>query len=71
MRDVLAGRTPLVMSGEIYATAALAGSVLFVGLDELTSISEPVAAIAGGLAILGLRVLGIQRQWSLPQLTRA
>jgi uncharacterized membrane protein YeiH len=71
IRDVLAGRTPLVMSGEIYATAALAGSVLFVGLDEFTAISEPVSATVGGLAIFGLRMVGIHRQWSLPQLTRA
>jgi uncharacterized membrane protein YeiH len=71
IRDVLAGRTPLVMSGEIYATAALAGSVLFVGLDEFTAINEPVSATAGGLAIFGLRMVGIRRQWSLPQLTRA
>jgi uncharacterized membrane protein YeiH len=70
MRDVLAGRTPLVMSGEIYATAALAGSVLFVALDELTDIGEPVSAVAGGLCIFGLRALGIHRQWSLPSLTR-
>lgn len=70
MRDVLAGRTPLVMSGEIYATAALLGSVVFVGLDELTPVSEPVSAVIGGLVILGLRVLGIRRQWSLPPLTR-
>jgi uncharacterized membrane protein YeiH len=70
MRDLLAGRTPLVMSGEIYATAALLGSVVFVGLDELTPVSEPVSAVIGGSAILGLRVLGIRRQWSLPTLTR-
>lgn len=70
MRDLLAGRTPLVMSGEIYATAALLGSVVFVGLDELTPVSEPVSAVIGGSAILGLRVLGIRRQWSLPPLTR-
>jgi uncharacterized membrane protein YeiH len=69
MRDVLTGRTPLVMSGEIYATAALLGAVVFVGLNELTSVSEPVASTCGGLTVLGLRVLGIQRQWSLPTLT--
>jgi uncharacterized membrane protein YeiH len=40
-------------------------------LDEFTAISEPVSATAGGLAIFGLRMVGIRRQWSLPQLTRA
>ena len=71
MRDVLTGRTPLVMSGEIYATAALLGAVIFVGLDELTSVGEPVASTIGAIVILGLRVLGIRRQWSLPPLPHA
>jgi uncharacterized membrane protein YeiH len=71
MRDVLAGRTPLVMRGEIYATAALAGSVVFVALDELTAVSEPISATVGGITILALRMLGIHREWSLPSLSRA
>jgi uncharacterized membrane protein YeiH len=70
IRDVLAGRTPLILRGEIYATAALVGCILFVALDELTGVSEPVAAIAGGLAILALRIAGMRRQWSLPSLAR-
>jgi uncharacterized membrane protein YeiH len=70
MRDVLASRTPLVMSGEIYATAALLGAVVFVGLDELTAVNEPVSATIGGLTILALRVIAIRRQWSLPAVTR-
>jgi uncharacterized membrane protein YeiH len=67
IRDVLAGRTPLILRGEIYATAALGGVALFVGLDEL-GVHEAVAAVAGGLGILGLRVLGIRRALSLPPL---
>jgi uncharacterized membrane protein YeiH len=68
IRDVLAGRVPLVLSGEIYATAALAGTTAFVLLDELTGLPEPPAAVIGAVIIFGLRVLGIQRQWSLPAL---
>jgi uncharacterized membrane protein YeiH len=71
MRDILAGRTPLVMGGEIYATAALGGSVVFVALHELTALSDPVSGTIGALAIFGLRMLGIYRRWSLPRLTRA
>jgi len=71
IRDVLSGRTPLVLSGEIYATAALLGAVLFVSLYELTPVSEPLAGVIGGIAIFGLRVLAIRRSWSLPPLTRA
>jgi uncharacterized membrane protein YeiH len=67
IRDVLAGRTPLILRGEIYATAALGGVALFVGLDEL-GVHEAVAALVGGFGILGLRVLGIRRALSLPPL---
>ncbi len=66
IRDLLADRTPLVLQGEIYATAALAGTAVFVALDELTSCPETPAAILGGALVFGLRVGGIRRQWSLP-----
>jgi uncharacterized membrane protein YeiH len=70
VRDLLAGRTPLVMRGEIYATAALAGVVVFVGLDELTAVAEPISAAIGMAIILGLRGLGISRAWSLPPIEK-
>lgn len=70
IRDVLSARTPLILSGEIYATAALLGAAVFVGLFELTPISEPLAGVAGGISIFALRVLAIRRHWSLPPLTR-
>ena len=69
IRDVLAGRTPLVLSGEIYATAALLGVTVFVGLEELTDVSERITATIGGLTILALRVAAIRRQWALPTLS--
>ena len=67
IRDLLADRTPLILSGEIYATAAIGGALIFVALGEL-AINEPLPALAGALAVFGLRVLGIRRQWSLPRL---
>lgn len=69
MRDLLAARTPLILRGEIYATAALAGCLVFVGLDEWTAVSEPISAVAGAAVILALRMLGINREWSLPALS--
>ncbi len=69
IRDVLASRTPLVLSGEIYATAALAGAIVYVTLHELTSLADWLAALVGGLTVFGLRALGIRRQWSLPSIT--
>lgn len=71
IRDLLADRTPLVLREEIYATAALAGALVFVGLVELADASDHVAGVAGALTVLGLRVAGIRRHWSLPVFRRA
>jgi uncharacterized membrane protein YeiH len=62
MRDLLAGRTPFILRGEIYATAALSRCLVFVCLDQWTSVSEPISAVAGAPAILALRMLGIKRE---------
>lgn len=67
MRDVLAGRVPLILTGEIYAVAALVGATSFVILLELGF----DAAVVWWLPILltfGLRVVAMQRDWSLPTL---
>lgn len=69
IRDLLAGRTPLIMRGEIYATAALAGCIVFTLLDELTSVSEPLSAAIGAAVIFGLRMLGFYRAWELPSIS--
>lgn len=44
VRDVLCGETPFILREEIYATAALAGGVLYLGLRAL---ALPEAAVAG------------------------
>jgi uncharacterized membrane protein YeiH len=71
IRDLLAGQTPLIMRGEIYATAALAGVTVFVCLDELAGAPETLAAAAGMVVIFGLRLGGIVGRWTLPPLARA
>ena len=68
IRDVLTGRKPLILAGEIYATAALAGAVIFVLLDQHTEVGEPVSGAIGMLVIFTLRMLSIRRDWKLPSL---
>ncbi len=68
IRDLLADRTPLVLSSEIYATAALAGATAFVVLSEMTAVGQPAAAVAGAAIVVGLRAAGIYKQLSLPPL---
>ncbi|WP_189637914.1 trimeric intracellular cation channel family protein [Thalassotalea sp. HSM 43] len=65
IRDIICNQIPLILRQEIYATAAMLGSVLFVGLSTL-GFSE---LIAGSIAMLGalvLRLAGIYWKVSLP-----
>ncbi|GHE21831.1 trimeric intracellular cation channel family protein [Halomonas urumqiensis] len=65
VRDVLARRVPMVLRQEVYATAAIAGGVIYVMLESLGS--PAVLTIALALATtLGLRLAAIHWQLALP-----
>jgi len=68
IRDLLVGQTPLIMRSEIYATAALAGTIVFVLLDDTAGLPLWFSSIVGMLTIFGLRMVGLRQQWSLPLL---
>lgn len=68
IRDLLAGQTPLIMRSDIYATAALAGTILFVLLYDTLGTSHWIASAVGMLTIFGLRMAGLRRDWELPKL---
>lgn len=65
VRDVLGGEIPVILRKEIYATAALAGAAVFVGLFA-AGIAGGLAAFAGFAVCLTIRGLALQRGWSLP-----
>lgn len=65
VRDVLAGRVPVIFRGELYATPALAGAaVAVVG----TRLDLPVILVAalGATVCLTWRLLAIWRNWQAP-----
>ena len=66
MRDVLAGRVPVVLRGELYATPALLGAAIAVVGHE---IGLPTAVVAGpaALACFGWRLLAMRRGWNAPR----
>ncbi len=64
IRDILGGESPVIFRREIYATAALAGAVVFL-LATLDLPREP-AILAGFAAALALRGLALRNRWSLP-----
>jgi uncharacterized membrane protein YeiH len=65
IRDILGGEVPVILRKEIYATAALAGSTVFV-LLTLAAGPGIVAALAGFLVCFSIRALALSRGWSLP-----
>lgn len=69
LRDVLTRDVPLVLSpGHLYATAAIAGCVLYILLSR-TSLPDEMAALAGMVLTACLRLAAIAYDLSLPTVT--
>lgn len=64
LRDTVANEVPLVLRQEVYAIAAFAGALSYLGLVAL---AVPGANWIAILTALTVRGLGIARGWSLPQ----
>ena len=69
VRDLLSDQIPLILREEIYATAALAGAVVYVLLDGLRVTPDLATIIAISVA-LTLRLAAIRYKWSLPLYVR-
>ncbi len=65
LRDVLAGRVPVIFEGVLYATPALAGAMVAVLLDR-ADLPLAVVAAAGFAVCLGWRLLAAVRGWQAP-----
>jgi uncharacterized membrane protein YeiH len=65
LRDVLAGRPPVVFQGDLYATPALLGATVAVLGQEL-GLVYGVVALAGATVCLTLRLLAMWRDWHAP-----
>jgi len=65
LRDVVANREPLVLKEDIYATAALAGALVFWALS-LSPATEAIAFLGGCAAAFFLRGAAILFRLSLP-----
>jgi uncharacterized membrane protein YeiH len=69
IRDILGGESPIILKQEIYITAALLGSALFVALLGL-NVSRDTAAIIAFLAAFALRAAALHWSLSLPRYRR-
>lgn len=66
IRDMLGGESPVILSQEIYVTAALVGATGFVGLMGL-GMSQDMAVVFGFLAGFGLRAAALHWGLTLPR----
>lgn len=66
LRDVVCNEQPLILSHEIYASAAALAGFIFILLDHVTSLTS-LAICIGVCAGFALRAGGILRQWALPR----
>jgi uncharacterized membrane protein YeiH len=65
IRDLLLTRVPTVLSVDIYASAALAGSALMV-IGRRFGLPPAATAVAGGLFCFALRLVSVALHWHLP-----
>jgi len=66
LRDILGGETPVILSREIYVTAALLAALVFVAGLAL-GLTHPVALVSGFAAGFLLRAAALHWGWSLPR----
>ncbi len=66
IRDIICNEIPLVLSREIYATAAFIAAAAFIALDYL-GVGEGIALGISVVAGFGVRALSIAYDWSLPR----
>jgi len=65
IRDVLCNEIPLIFRKEIYATACLAGGLLYLVLIKISA-AEPIAIVLPMLLVLAIRYFAVRRHWELP-----
>lgn len=66
MRDTLTNATPVIFKKEIYATACLAGAILFLILYSF-DIDRTTNFIISGIVIITIRLLAVYYKWSIPK----
>ncbi|QDR78610.1 trimeric intracellular cation channel family protein [Corynebacterium sanguinis] len=65
MRDILSGRVPLVFREELYASIAVLGTVVYMGLMA-AGVPEWIVTIVAVIFVFVTRLLSLRFRWSLP-----
>ncbi len=67
LRDVLAGKVPVVLYKRVYALAAIVGAIIYY-YARFFGLSQPISLIAGCGIIIVIRILATIFRWNLPKL---
>ncbi|MCH2234334.1 MAG: trimeric intracellular cation channel family protein [Crocinitomicaceae bacterium] len=67
IRDTLSNEVPLIFRKEIYATACIAGGLLFIGL-KLLEVPETINLISSVVLVTTIRIVVVLKKWRLPLL---
>ena len=65
LRDVLAGDMPYILRKHIYASASIAGGILYLLLRQVWQ--GPGAILTGVLVVVGIRCAAAHFEWNLPR----
>lgn len=66
MRDIICNEIPLIFHKEIYATACIAGALIYIALQHF-ALGEGLAALVAMLTVLSIRLAAIRWHLELPR----
>ena len=67
LRDIFVNVVPQIFRKEVYATACIAGGVVY-WLVLLMGLDDVVAQVACAVTVILLRFLSVRRKWSIPSM---
>lgn len=67
MRDMICNEIPLVLQKEIYISASIAGSLIYLGLGAI-GISDSMREMIMLVSVFSIRMLAVKYDWHLPAL---
>lgn len=68
LRDILAGRIPVILKKRVYALAAIIGGAIYQILTEYSLVSSSAAVFIGAGSVLLIRILATIFRWNLPRI---
>ncbi|WP_435414994.1 trimeric intracellular cation channel family protein [Polaribacter aestuariivivens] len=68
LRDVLTNKVPLIFEKEIYASACLAGGIIYLLINQFTAIPENINFIVSSSVVIIIRAVAVKFNLELPKI---